>query len=346
MANTLAGAIRAGGKIRLPELGGAGRVECVQVDGLVVLKILKHARENPHEQVMGPLLGLVVENNLEITHCFPFPRVNEEETDESRVQDTQYQMVMMRCLREVNVDHLQVGWYQSATLGSYFNEALVQQQYEHQKQIEESVVLIYDPLQTDQGLLSIKAFKLTPSFMATFEKGDFSVEALRSSNLTYESIFEEVAVVIKTSHLGLAMIDSLQTKADETQIFDRLDLSTNTFLGKNINLLMDCVDDLSSETQKYTYHQRSIVRQQQQQKQYHERRKLQQAQRIAEGQDPLPEEDTKNNPLFKPLTPPSRLESLLITGQMAEYCKHISQFSANNFGKLFTASGVQGGLDE
>lgn len=35
---------------------------------------------------------------------------------------------MMRCLREVNVDHLQVGLYHSASMGSYFNEALVQTQ--------------------------------------------------------------------------------------------------------------------------------------------------------------------------------------------------------------------------
>jgi len=60
----------------------------------------------------------------------------------------------------------------------------------------------------------------------------------------------QVEVILKTSHLGLSFIDQFQTKADETQLFDRLDLSTNHYLGKNIQLLMDCVDHLSQETQK------------------------------------------------------------------------------------------------
>jgi len=55
--STLASALRGKGRVVLPDTGKAASVECVQVDALVVLKILKHARENPHEPVMGPLLG-------------------------------------------------------------------------------------------------------------------------------------------------------------------------------------------------------------------------------------------------------------------------------------------------
>lgn len=55
--STLAHTIRGKARVTLPDIGKAAAVECVQVDALVVLKILKHARENPHEPVMGPLLG-------------------------------------------------------------------------------------------------------------------------------------------------------------------------------------------------------------------------------------------------------------------------------------------------
>ena len=96
---------------------------------------------------------------------------------------------------------------------------------------------------------------------------------------------------------------------------------------------------------RYTYYQRSLGRQQQQQQQYLQRRKLENAQRIQDGEEPLPDEDTTNNPLFKPIPAPSRLDSLLVTGQMAQYCKQISQFSSQNFSKLFAASGVQSGLE-
>lgn len=222
---------------------------------------------------------------------------------------------------------------------------LIARRYAHQAEIEESVVLIFDPVQAERGSLSIQAFRLTDKFMKTFKGGDFSVSGLKRSGLTYETIFEQVEVILKTSHLGLAFIDQFQTKSDDTQLFDRLDLSTNHYLGKNIQLLMDCVDELSNETQKYTYYQRSLGRQQQQQQQYLTRRKLENAQRIQDGEEPLPDEDTSNNPLFKPIPAPSRLESLLVTGQMAQYCKQISQFSSQNFSKLFAANGVQGGLE-
>lgn len=44
----------------LPAGGKAERVDKVQLDGLVVLKILKHARENPFDNVSGPLLGTLL----------------------------------------------------------------------------------------------------------------------------------------------------------------------------------------------------------------------------------------------------------------------------------------------
>ena len=48
----------------------------------VVLKIIKHCEEEGGggmELVQGVLLGLVVDNRLEITNCFPFPRHGEDE---------------------------------------------------------------------------------------------------------------------------------------------------------------------------------------------------------------------------------------------------------------------------
>jgi hypothetical protein len=68
----------------------------------VVLKMIKHCRENLPDLVTGQLLGLDVDRSLEVTNCFPFPSsADNEDGDEA---GTQYQIEMMRCLREVNVD--------------------------------------------------------------------------------------------------------------------------------------------------------------------------------------------------------------------------------------------------
>ena len=53
----------------------------------MVLKIIKHSHEEGAggtDLVQGVLLGLMVDNRLEITNCFPIPKHSEEEDfDES-----------------------------------------------------------------------------------------------------------------------------------------------------------------------------------------------------------------------------------------------------------------------
>lgn len=48
----------------------------------MVLKIIKHCQDEGitgTDLVQGVLLGLVVEDRLEVTNCFPFPRRTEDD---------------------------------------------------------------------------------------------------------------------------------------------------------------------------------------------------------------------------------------------------------------------------
>jgi hypothetical protein len=49
----------------------------------------------------------------------------------------------MRCLRDVNVDHNTVGWYQSTYLGSFVNPTLVQTQFNYQQDLGQQIVVVY-----------------------------------------------------------------------------------------------------------------------------------------------------------------------------------------------------------
>ncbi|XP_046563967.1 eukaryotic translation initiation factor 3 subunit H-like [Haliotis rubra] len=313
-------------------------VKYVQIDGLVVLKIIKHCQEEGAggtDLVQGVLLGLVVENRLEITNCFPFPRHNEEED----FDEVQYQMEMMRNLRHVNIDHLHVGWYQSTYFGSFINRPLLDSQFNYQHSIEESVVLIYDPLKTTQGFLSLKAYRLTPEMMEFYAKGDFTPEGITSHNMSFEKMFEEIPVVMKNSHLVNSLLCELDDKKMKSQEFAFLDLATSSMLEKNLRQLMECVDDVAMDTNKYLNFQRQQFRQTQA-KQAHILKRTQENQvRQARGEAPLPEEDLSK--LFKPLQPPPRLDCLLVAGQIDNYTKQISEFSSQSIGKLFLAESLQ-----
>jgi translation initiation factor 3 subunit H len=120
----------------------------VHIDGHVVLKIVKHSKEGMPTLVTGQLLGLDVGQTLEVTDCFPFPvraalsmslemwfsclgtcpgilccprshlhrrtlsmlQARNDEEDGLEGDGASYQLDMMRCLREVNVDNNTVGW--------------------------------------------------------------------------------------------------------------------------------------------------------------------------------------------------------------------------------------------
>ncbi|GJT44739.1 eukaryotic translation initiation factor 3 subunit H, partial [Tanacetum coccineum] len=117
---TAAAATRSFLQVAATEEAVAPPLRVVQIEGLVILKIIKHCAEFSPALVTGQLLGLDVGSVLEVTNCFPFPI--REEDEEIEAEGANYQLEMMRCLREVNVDNNTVGctpspvWSENETL--------------------------------------------------------------------------------------------------------------------------------------------------------------------------------------------------------------------------------------
>jgi translation initiation factor 3 subunit H len=303
-------------------------LDVVQVDGLVVLKIIKHCQDNLPEGVTGQLLGLDVDTTLEVTNCFPFPARyegdQEEETDEVGAE---YQRDMMRCLREVNVDNNAVGWYTSTYLGSFLSEGMIETQYNYQATIKKCVVLVFDPLKTSQGLLSLEAYRLTQPFMELYKQQSpnksFTKESFEEAGLSFSDIFEQIPIKIHNSHLISALLYDMKDSDVTSAHFERLNLSTNPFLEKTLEFLTECLDDLATEQNKYQYYQKNLQRQ-------HNYLK-----KKAEGEE---EEEAQTS---KHIQQPNRLESLLITNQINNYCEQINTFVGTGFAKMFLYGSMQ-----
>jgi translation initiation factor 3 subunit H len=309
----------------------------VQIDGQVLLKVLKHCKECMPSLVTGQLLGLDIGSTLEVTNAFPFPSESE---DGGEADGAGYQLEMMRCLREVNVDNNTVGWYQSTYLGSYQTVELIETFLNYQENIKRCVCLVYDPYRSSQGVLALKALKLTSSFMDVYRNGQVTAEALSKSAISWQDIFEEIPISISNSTLHSVLMQELETDQAANQAdFDRLVLSTNPYLEKNLEFLSECIDDLQQEQQKISFFNRNAARQQQQQAQWLQKRRAENFQRRAAGEEPLPEEDP-NNPIFKALVEPSKLDSLLITNQINNYCNQINQFAGQGMEKMYLMQGL------
>lgn len=315
-------------------------IEFVQIDGLAVMKIVKHSHEESignMDLAQGALLGLRsldYDNCLEITNCFAFPKNGDESMDEE-----EYQLAMMRRLRRVNVDHFHVGWYQSADVGNFLSLPLLESQFHYQTSIEESVVVIYDTMKTARGFLSLKAYRLTPQAIAMYKEKEFTPEALRNLKIGYESLFIEVPVVIKNSILTnilLSELSDLVPKEDGTKF---LDLGTASVLENQLRCLMDRVDELNQEAIKFNRYQTTNIRQQQDKHRYIQKRNQENAARQAKGEPPLPEEDL--NKLFRPIPVPLRLNPMIVSGQINTYSQQITQFCSQSLAKLYITQTLQ-----
>ncbi|KAF9569565.1 hypothetical protein EC968_002462 [Mortierella alpina] len=342
------------------DIEGSVPIHAVQLDAMVVLKIVKHCRESVPATVTGQLMGLDVNGVLEVTHSFPMPKSQDSEDFEG----SQYQLQMMRCLREVNVDDNSVGWYQSTNMGNFMNQSLIEHQFEFQQALSKSVLIIHDVARSSMGNLHLRALRLTPAFMKLYKEKKFTSEALAKAKLSFSNIFEELPITIRNTALLKALLFELETTDESVEVstshlttykhgnaslnnnksalapsFDMLDLSLDPYVAKNLENLMDTIDDHHQEQGNYAYWQRSVERENKKKAAYILNRKTENARRAQAGQAPLPNEDVDS--MFKFPAEPSRLDHLLISGQIDNYCKQINEFAGPTLGKLFAVGELQ-----
>lgn len=154
------------------------------------MKIIKHSTQAFPTTVTGSIVGMDVAGTLEITNCFPFPVVEmppESHFDTAAPNpaaaaprakaNAVYQAEMIRMLREVNIDANNIGWYTSANMGNFVNLNVIENQFFYQKELNErAVALVHDVSRSAQGSLSLRAFRLSPKFMAAFRENKFNAE--------------------------------------------------------------------------------------------------------------------------------------------------------------------------
>ena len=207
------------------------------------MKLIKHSSQTFPTTATGSIVGMDVNGILEITNSFPFPTSDaaSSEAHQDTIQNLAasaprtkangaYQNEMIKFLREVNVDANNVGWYTSASMGSFVNASLIENQFHYQKEMNErTVALVHDVSRSVQGSLSLRAFRLSPTFMTAFKENKFTIErfgllfsrfivrplthtpSLQKSGLRYQDILLELPVTLPTSHLLPSLLHELPT---------------------------------------------------------------------------------------------------------------------------------------
>ncbi|KAI9836125.1 MAG: hypothetical protein M1837_003459 [Sclerophora amabilis] len=348
-------------------------LKAVQIEALVVMKVIKHCSQNFPTVATGSIVGMDVNGVLQITNSFPFPvadstpdtyhdsnNASSNAAAAPRLKsNVSYQNEMIKYLREVNVDANNIGWYTSANMGNFVNSTMIENQYFYQRELNErTVALVHDVSRSSQGSLSLRAFRLSPNFMSQYKEGKFSTESLQKSGLSYKDILVELPLNIHNSHLLTSFLHQLPSKprTEELSIptnlaaltkdsnvpqpplfpnLDSLDLSIDPFLEKTCDLLLDSIETHYVELGNHQYYQRQLGREQAKITAWQTKRKGENAARAAAKQTPLPEDEWTR--LFKLPQEPSRLEGLLNSRQVEQYARQVDGFSASISSKMFAA---------
>ncbi|GAO18505.1 uncharacterized protein UV8b_06615 [Ustilaginoidea virens] len=344
-----------------------GPFQAVQVEALVVMKIAKHCSSTFPTIATGSIVGMDRNNLLEVTNTFHFPTLDNT-TTEGHQNETSlvaaaaprqkanivYQTEMIRYLKEVNVDANNVGWYTSATMGNFVNMSFVENQYHYQKDNDRAIALVHDTSKSSHGNLTLRAFRLTNTFMAAYKEGKFTTEILQKSRLTFRDILTELPITVHNSHLLTCFLHQMPAPPATEEIeqpnsiselkrepvkaplypsVDNLDLAIDPFLEKTCDLLLESIESHYTDLNNFQYYQRQVTREQGKISQWQSKRKAENAQRAAAKQPLLPEDEWQR--LFKMPQEPSRLEGMLNAKQVEQYSKQVDGFTSNISAKMF-----------
>lgn len=109
---------------------------------------------------------------------------------------------------------------------------------------------------------------------------------------------------------------------------------------RNLEQIVEALDAYKTEEGNLGYLQRQIAREKARAETYVNKRKEENATRVAQGLAPLPEENVSR--MFKIPPEPSRLESMLLLGRIGAYAKSLEETSSTGLVKMYAAKAGTG----
>ena len=101
--------------------------------------------------------------------------------------------------------------------------------------------------------------------MSLYSDGKITYDALASANQNSRAdVFQELPISVRNSHLHSALLLELQDEcglSTSTADFARLELNTNPFLEKQLQLLIESIEDLQQESNRLQHYERAVQRQ-------------------------------------------------------------------------------------
>ncbi|CAD7967528.1 unnamed protein product [Amoebophrya sp. A25] len=300
--------------------GGDDKNSVVKIDALVFLRIAKHGKQMYPNSASGSLLGLDADDALRVTNCFAYKsREGDVVGTKAGEEFLEYQYGMLKAIEEARGDANAVGWYETTHHGNFLSEALIEYQYQFQKEVPSAVVVVYEQSKQKQGKCGFAAYRLTEKAMKqrsmTGSNLAGAVEGEEEDlfqDFPSSELLEEVPIMVHCSPLAETLL--LQYTGVATSAFDSgfsaaFDTSqTFSSMERNLSLLLESLEELSLQ-----------------------QREMNQFERMTRVQK---EKHLKNQQHRMPKT----LDTLNLTQQIRTHCSSVDTQAQDTFSKLFLLS--------
>lgn len=294
----------------------------IDIQGSVLLSLIRHTSENYPSLYSGSLLGFEDDNGaMDITHAYPFPYPDQYEGGSLRSRSGQkYQQEIMDALTSLGEGVEFQGWFQSTISGNFVTSQLVEALAQQQLINKNAFILIHNMASIGKEV-EVKALRLSENFLTTYAKGKWKTKDLEANKLSFFNIFDEITLNIHNQHLvNMYLAES----APEAPLGE----SENLTFNSNSNMTTQLLESLCSQVDSYNfdqtnfnYYQRQLLKEHTKILQWKQNRKAENDERAKMGQPELDPEEWQT--IFKGPTGPSRLNNTLYSRSIDEFADDI-----------------------
>ena len=195
--------------------------ETVHISSLALLKMLKHGRAGVPMEVMGLLLGTIVDDyTVSVVDVFAMPQSGTGVSVEA--VDPVFQTKMLDMLKQTGRSEVVVGWYHSHPgFGCWLSSVDINTQQSFEQLNPRAVAIVVDPIESVKGKVVIDAFRLiNPSTVmlgqeprqTTSNIGHLNKPSIQSLIHGLNRHYYSIAIGYRKTQLEQAMLGNLHKR--------------------------------------------------------------------------------------------------------------------------------------
>lgn len=295
-------------------------VSAVVLEGSVLLSVIRHTSENYPSLYSGSLLGFENEQEVTVSHAYPFPYPDQYEGGSLRSRGgSKYQKEILEALQGLDEGVEFLGWFQSTISGNFVSPQLVEALAQQQLINKNAFILVHNMASIGKEV-QLKALRLSQNFLSAYVQGTWKTKDLEENKLSFFIIFDHLKLEVHNQHLvNLYLADN--TAAD-TSAADSLTFNSNTNITTQLlENLYNQIDSYNFDQTNFNYYQRQLQKEHTKILQWKQARKAENFERAKVGEPDLDTEEWKL--LFKLPTGPSRLNNTLYSRAIDEFAYDI-----------------------